>query len=63
MPELAAMFAEECRRRLDDLRDDSLRQIAILRLEGYTNEEIAGRLGTPAPLAVSQDRADSPQMA
>jgi DNA-directed RNA polymerase specialized sigma24 family protein len=27
------------------LDDDSLRQIARLKLEGYTNEEIAERLG------------------
>ena len=39
------MVAEECRRRLDGLRDDSLRRIALLRMEGYTNEEIAERLG------------------
>jgi DNA-directed RNA polymerase specialized sigma24 family protein len=44
-PEFAAMFAEECSRRLDDLGDDSLRRVALLRMEGYTNEEIAGRLG------------------
>jgi DNA-directed RNA polymerase specialized sigma24 family protein len=30
---------------LDALADDTLKQIATLKLEGYTNEEIAGRLG------------------
>jgi DNA-directed RNA polymerase specialized sigma24 family protein len=44
-PEFAAELAEECRRRLDDLGDDTLRQVAILRMEGYTNEEVAQRLG------------------
>ncbi len=45
-PELAAQVAEECRRLLDALPDPELRQIAVCKLEGYTNAEIAGRLGT-----------------
>jgi DNA-directed RNA polymerase specialized sigma24 family protein len=44
-PELAAMMADECRRLLGRLRDDSLRSVATLRMEGYTNEEVADRLG------------------
>ena len=44
-PELAAMMADECRRLLGLLRDDSLRLVANLRMEGYTNEEVADRLG------------------
>jgi DNA-directed RNA polymerase specialized sigma24 family protein len=44
-PEFAAMMAEECRRLLDELDDDALRQVAISRMEGYNNDEIAGRLG------------------
>ena len=44
-PEFAAQAAEECRRLLDALEDESLRQVALARLEGYTNDEIAGRLG------------------
>ena len=44
-PEFAAQAAEECRRLLDALEDESLRQVALARLEGYTNEEIAERLG------------------
>ena len=44
-PELAAMMADECRCLLGRLRDDSLRLVANLRMEGYTNEEIADRLG------------------
>src|SRR4051812_4313474 len=44
-PEFAAELAEECRRRLDELGDDTLRRVALLRMDGYTNEEIAERLG------------------
>src|SRR6516225_5792899 len=43
-PELAALMAEECRRLFDALPDESLRQVAALRLEGYTDREIAARL-------------------
>jgi RNA polymerase sigma factor (sigma-70 family) len=44
-PEFAAQMADECRRLLGRLRDDSLRVIAGLRMEGYTQEEIADQLG------------------
>ena len=44
-PDFAAMFAEECARRLDALGDDALRRVALDRMEGYTSDEIAGRLG------------------
>jgi RNA polymerase sigma factor (sigma-70 family) len=44
-PEFAAMVADECRRLLALLADERQRQIAVLRMEGYTNEEIAQRLG------------------
>jgi DNA-directed RNA polymerase specialized sigma24 family protein len=44
-PEFAALVADECRLLLDRLRDDGLRSVAQLRLEGYTNEEVADRLG------------------
>ena len=44
-PEFAAMMAEECRRLLDSLDDDSLRQVALSRMEGYNNDEIAVQLG------------------
>ena len=43
-PEFAAMVAEEFRLRLEGLKDDSLRQVALMRMEGYANEEIAARL-------------------
>ena len=44
-PEFAAMVAEETRRLLARLEDEQLRQIALDRMEGYTTEEIAERLG------------------
>lgn len=43
--EFAALIAEEFRLRLDGLGDDRLRETATWRLEGYSNEEIAARLG------------------
>jgi DNA-directed RNA polymerase specialized sigma24 family protein len=44
-PEFAAQVAEEYRNRLMALPDDTLRQVANWKLEGYTNDEIAARLG------------------
>jgi DNA-directed RNA polymerase specialized sigma24 family protein len=44
-PELACMVAEDCQRLLEALGDETLRQIAISKLEGYTNDEIAERMG------------------
>jgi DNA-directed RNA polymerase specialized sigma24 family protein len=44
-PEFAALVADQYRRLRDGLGDDSLRQVLDLRLEGYSREEIAGRLG------------------
>jgi RNA polymerase sigma factor (sigma-70 family) len=43
-PELALQMAEECRRLLDNLGDDELRAIALWKMEGYSNDEIAGKL-------------------
>lgn len=43
-PELAAMVAEECGRLLGLLPDPDLRSIALLKMEGYTDDEIALRL-------------------
>jgi DNA-directed RNA polymerase specialized sigma24 family protein len=48
-PELAAEVAEECSRLLGLLGDGQLRQVAIWKMEGYTNEEIAGKLDRSAP--------------
>jgi DNA-directed RNA polymerase specialized sigma24 family protein len=44
-PEFAATVAEEYRRLLERLDDDVLRQVAVLRMEGHTSDEIAERLG------------------
>jgi DNA-directed RNA polymerase specialized sigma24 family protein len=44
-PEFAAIFAEETAHLLDRLGDATLRQIALWRMEGYTSDEIAARLG------------------
>jgi DNA-directed RNA polymerase specialized sigma24 family protein len=44
-PEFAAMLAEECHLRLESLPDNTQRQIALLKMEGLTNDEIAERLG------------------
>jgi RNA polymerase sigma factor (sigma-70 family) len=43
-PEDVALMGDECRRLLDGLGDPQLRQIALWKVEGYTNEEIATRL-------------------
>jgi DNA-directed RNA polymerase specialized sigma24 family protein len=42
-PAFAALVAEQCQLLLNRLEDDELRQIALLKLEGYTNEETAER--------------------
>jgi RNA polymerase sigma factor (sigma-70 family) len=44
-PALAAELAEETGRLLGLLPDDRMRALAVRKLEGYTNEEIAGLLG------------------
>ena len=44
-PEFAAQAAEECRRLLTGLGDPELASVALWRMEGYSVEEIAGRLG------------------
>ena len=43
-PEFAAMMADECRHLLAVLGDETLRQIALLRMEGYSDGEIASQL-------------------
>jgi DNA-directed RNA polymerase specialized sigma24 family protein len=43
-PQFAAQVAEQCQILLDALDDDSLRAIARLKLEGYTNREIASKI-------------------
>jgi DNA-directed RNA polymerase specialized sigma24 family protein len=44
-PDLAALLDEQYRELLDRLGDDVLRRIAVWKLEGYGNDEIAQRLG------------------
>jgi DNA-directed RNA polymerase specialized sigma24 family protein len=44
-PAFAAEVAEEFRRLLGRLEDPELREVALAKLEGYTNAEIARRLG------------------
>jgi DNA-directed RNA polymerase specialized sigma24 family protein len=47
--DFAAEVAEECRRLLDRLGDEQLRELAICKMEGYSNEEIAARIGRSLP--------------
>ena len=44
-PEFAAMVADEFQSLLDRLGNESLRKIAVWKMEGLTREEIAERLG------------------
>jgi DNA-directed RNA polymerase specialized sigma24 family protein len=44
-PEMAAQVADECRRLLGLLGDATLRSVAVWKMEGYTNAEIADKLG------------------
>jgi DNA-directed RNA polymerase specialized sigma24 family protein len=48
-PEEAALLAEEVESLLARLRDPGLRQVAVWKLEGYTNADIATRLGCSEP--------------
>jgi RNA polymerase sigma factor (sigma-70 family) len=43
-PAFVAQFAEELPRLLDQLGDAKLRRVAVAKMEGYTNEEIAVQL-------------------
>jgi DNA-directed RNA polymerase specialized sigma24 family protein len=44
-PGFVAQVVDECRRLLEGLGDEGLRTVALLRMEGYSNDEIAERLG------------------
>lgn len=44
-PEFAAMLADECRHLLEALRDETLHWVSLLRMEGYSDPEIATWLG------------------
>ena len=52
-PEFAAEVAEECRRLLDRLGDGELRSVALWKMEGYSIDEIAAKLGC-APRTVDR---------
>lgn len=52
-PAIAAEFAEQCDHLLQLLADNELRQIAVAKMEGYTNREIAERLGC-APVTIDR---------
>lgn len=53
-PELAAMVAEEYRLLLDRLDDDVLRNVAVLRMEGFTTDQVADKLGCARPTVARQ---------
>jgi DNA-directed RNA polymerase specialized sigma24 family protein len=44
-PEVAAQAVDECRRLLAALGDDTLRTVALWKMDGHTHAEIAARLG------------------
>jgi DNA-directed RNA polymerase specialized sigma24 family protein len=44
-PAFSAMVTEECRRLLDGLGDETLRQIALAKMGMHTNQEIADKFG------------------
>jgi DNA-directed RNA polymerase specialized sigma24 family protein len=48
-PAFAAEMAEECGRLLGLLKDATLRSVALSKMEGYTNKEMARRLGLAEP--------------
>ena len=52
-PEFAAEVAEECQRLLDRLGDGELRSVALWKMEGYSIDEIAVKLGC-APRTVDR---------
>ena len=50
-PELANMVVEDYQRLLNALSDDTLRRVTLLKLEGYTSEEIAQKLNCVTALS------------
>jgi DNA-directed RNA polymerase specialized sigma24 family protein len=48
-PEFAAQLVEECERLLSNLNDGKLRQLAIWKMEGFANAEIAEKLSVSVP--------------
>ena len=52
-PEFAAELAENCKRLLDLLGNEDLRTLALSKMEGYTNQEIASQMNC-APRTVER---------
>jgi DNA-directed RNA polymerase specialized sigma24 family protein len=48
-PAFAAEVAEQCQRLLGALSDPALRQVALAKMAGHTNEEVAGLRGVSLP--------------
>jgi DNA-directed RNA polymerase specialized sigma24 family protein len=44
-PEFVAQVADECRHLLEKLQEEELRSLAVWKMEGYTNDELAAKLG------------------
>ncbi len=44
-PDVRVLVAEQCRRLLESLQDPELEQIVVMKLDGYTNDEVAAQLG------------------
>lgn len=44
-PEFASQVAEQCAELLEQLDDSTLQEVALAKMEGYRNDEIAERLG------------------
>jgi RNA polymerase sigma factor (sigma-70 family) len=44
-PEFAAIMAEQCRLRLDQLTGPGQKALALAKMQGYTNQEVAQQLG------------------
>lgn len=44
-PEFVIQVADECRHLLEKLPDEALRSLAVWKMEGYTNDELAAKLG------------------
>jgi hypothetical protein len=43
-PDFAVQIVDECRRLLASLGDETLRRVAVWKMEGYGNDEIAAKL-------------------
>ena len=62
-PEFAAMMAEECRRLSTRSMTSRCKQVAVSRMEGYNNDEIADQLGLRTPNRGAETRPDPQDLA